>query len=131
MKRLSLNPKTLHTPFSTYVHGIAIEDGARVIHTAGQVCGDGQGNIIGAGDFEAQGEQVMRNLRDVLAEGGAGFSDIVKVTIFVVGQQYAQPARDLCAKHWDKANPPASTLLVVAGLAQPEFLVEIEAIAVV
>jgi enamine deaminase RidA (YjgF/YER057c/UK114 family) len=131
MKREVLSPDTLHEPFSTYVHGIAIDEAKRVIFSAGQVCGDKDGNIVGVGDFDAQGEQVMKNLSDVLAAGGATFSDIVKVTTYVVGQQYAQPARDLCARHWDKANPPASTLIVCAGLANPDFLVEIEAIAVI
>ena len=131
MKREVLSPDTLHEPFSTYVHGIAIDEAKRVIFSAGQVCGDKDGNIVGVGDFDAQGEQVMKNLADVLAAGGATFSDIVKVTTYVVGQQYAQPARDLCARHWDKANPPASTLIVCAGLANPDFLVEIEAIAII
>ena len=131
MKRETLSPSTLHAPFSTYVHGVAVDEARRVIFSAGQVCGDKDGTIVGVGDFGAQGEQVMQNLTDVLAEGGATFSDIIKVTIYVVGQEYAQPARDLCARHWDKINPPASTLIVCAGLANPDFLIEIEAIAVV
>ena len=73
----------------------------------------------------------MKNLKDVLAEGGDTFSDIVKVTVYVVGQEYAQPARNLCALHWDKSSLPASTLIVCAGLANPAFLIEIEAIAVI
>ena len=131
MKRETLSPETLHAPFSTYVHGIAVDESKRLIFSAGQVCGDKDGNIVGLGDFEAQGEQVMRNLADVLTEGGATFSDIIKVTIYVVGQEYAQPTRDLCARHWDQSNPPASTLIVCAGLANPDFLIEIEAIAAI
>ena len=131
MERESLSPDTLHAPFATYVHGIAIDQAKRVIFTAGQVSGDADGNIVGVGDFDAQGEQVMKNLKDVLAEGGATFSDIGKVTIYVVGQEYTQPARDLGGQHWDKSNPPASTLIVCAGLANPQFLLEIEAIAVI
>ena len=131
MKREPLSPDTLHAPFATYVHGVAIDEAKRVIFSAGQVCGDKDGNIVGVDDFDAQGEQVMKNLKEVLAEGGATVSDIVKVTIYVVGQKYAQAARDLGGRHWDKSNPPASTLIVCAGLANPEFLIEIEAIAVI
>ena len=131
MKRELLSPDSLHPPFSTYVHGIAVEDARRVIFSAGQVSGDKEGNIVGVGDFNAQGEQVMKNLKDVLAEGGATFKDIVKVTIFVVGQEFTQPARDLASRHWDKSNPPASTIIVCAGLADPSFLIEIEAIAII
>ena len=131
MKREPLSPDTLHAPFATYVHGVAIDEAKRVIFSAGQVCGDKDGNIVGVDDFDAQGEQVMKNLKEVLAEGGATVSDIVKVTIYVVGQKYAQPARDLGGRHWDKSNPPASTLIICAGLANPAFLIEIEAIAVI
>jgi len=131
MKRTTLNPKTLHTPFSAYSHGIMIEQGKRLIFCAGQVAGDKDGNIVGKGDFNAQGDRVFANLADVLAEGDASLSDVVKATIFVVGREHAQPGRDLCARHWDKDNPPANTLVVCQGLADPDFLVEVQAIAVV
>jgi enamine deaminase RidA (YjgF/YER057c/UK114 family) len=131
MERRILNPKSLHTPFSAYSHGIMIDGASRLIFCAGQVAGDRKGNIIGKGDFDAQGEQVFANLRDVLAEAGASLSDVVKATIFVVGQEYAQPGRDLCGRHWDAENPPANTLVVCQALADPDFLVEVQAIAVV
>ena len=131
MQKTILNPKSLHTPFSTYSHGIKVDGAQQIIFCAGQVAGDKDGNIIGKGDFWAQGHQVMANLRDVLAEGGAGFANIVKATIFVVGQEHAQPGRDLCGQYFDKDNPPANTLVVCQGLADPDFLVEVQAIAVV
>ena len=131
MERKILNPDSLHTPFSAYSHGIMIDGAKRLIFCAGQVAGDKDGNIIGKGDFEAQGNQVFSNLADVLAEAGASVSDVVKATIFVVGQQYAQAGRDLCGRHWDKDKPPANTLVVCQALADPDFLVEVQAIAVV
>lgn len=131
MKKTYLNPKSLHTPFSTYSHGIKVGDAKEIIFCAGQVAGDENGNIIGKGDFWAQGHRTMANLKDVLAEGGATFADVVKATIFVVGQEYAQPGRDLCGEYFDKDNPPANTLVVCQGLADPDFLVEVQAIAVV
>ena len=131
MKRTILKPSSLHTPFSTYSHGIKVSGVNEIIFCAGQVAGDKDGNIVGKGDFWKQGHRVMENLRDVLAEGGATFDNVVKATTFVVGQQYAQPARDLCGMYFDKDNPPGNTLVVCQGLADPEFLVEIQAIAVV
>ncbi len=131
MKRTVLNPTSLHTPFSTYSHGIKIGGANEIIFCAGQVAGDSDGTIVGKGNFWAQGHRVMENLRDVLAEGGATFSNIVKATIFVVGPEYAQPGRDLCGMYFDKENPPANTLVVCQGLADPDFLVEVQAIAVV
>ena len=71
------------------------------------------------------------NLKEVLAEGGATLSDLVKVTTYVVGKEYTQAARELGIQYWDKSNPPTSTLIVCAGLANPDFLVEIDAIAII
>ena len=131
MQKTFLNPQSLHKPFSTYSHGIKVDGAQQIIFCAGQVSGDKDGNIIGKDDFWVQGHQVMANLRDVLAEGGATFADIVKATIFVVGHEYAQPGRDLCGEYFDKDNPPANTLVVCQALADPDFLVEVQAIAVI
>ncbi|MED5579458.1 MAG: RidA family protein [Nitrospinota bacterium] len=131
MKRKNYNPQSLHIPFANYVHGIAIDEAKRVIFVAGQVSADKEGNIIGVGDFDAQSNQVIKNLKEVLAEGGATLSDLVKVTTYVVGKEYTQAARELGIQYWDKSNPPTSTLIVCAGLANPDFLVEIDAVAVI
>ena len=131
MKRKNFNPEALHTPFANYVHGITIDEANRVLFIAGQVPANKEGDVVGTGDFNAQGDQVMRNLKEVLAEEGATFSDLVKVTTYVVGKEYTQEARELGVRYWDKSNPPTSTLIVCAGLANPDFLVEIDAIAVI
>lgn len=131
MKRTALNPKSLHTPFSTYAHGIKVDGAQTLIFCAGQVAGDENGEIVGKGDFWTQGHKVMENLQAVLKEGGADFGNIVKATIFVVGQENAQNGRDLCGQYFDKNSPPANTLVVCDGLADPDFLVEVQAIAVV
>ncbi len=129
MEKTILQPKTLHEPFSAYSHGIAVCCAKRVIFCAGQVAGDAEGNIVGEGDFEAQGEQVMSNLRDVLAEAGAAFADVVKLTTYIVRKEDTQNARNLVGRHFSE-SPPANTLYVLQGLATPAYLVEIEAIAV-
>ncbi len=129
MEKTVLQPKTVHTPFSTYSHGIAVDGAKRIIFCAGQVAGDAEGNIVGVGDFEAQGEQVMSNLRDVLAEAGAALADVVKLTTYVVKQEDVQKGRDLVGRHF-KDPPPANTICVLRGLAHPSFLLEIEATAV-
>jgi enamine deaminase RidA (YjgF/YER057c/UK114 family) len=129
MEKTILQPKTLHKPFSAYSHGIAVDGAKRVIFCAGQVAGDAEGNIVGEGDFDTQGEQVMSNLRDVLAEAGAAFADVVKLTTYIVRKEDTQKARDLVGRHFSE-HPPANTLCVLQGLATPAYLVEIEAIAV-
>lgn len=131
MKRKNFSPDSVHAPFANYVHGITIEEGKRIIFIAGQVPADKEGNVVGIGDFNMQGEQVIKNLKEVLTEGGASISDLVKVTTYIVGREYTQAGRELGVKHWDKSNPPTSTLIVCAGLANSDFLVEIDAIAII
>lgn len=81
-------------------------------------------------DFDAQARMVMENLAKALAAGGATFSDVTKVTIYIVNQHDVAKARGILANYFG-ATPPASTLCVLRGLANPNFLVEVEAIAAV
>ncbi|MGH6642761.1 MAG: RidA family protein [Bradyrhizobium sp.] len=107
--------------------------GTRTIYTAGQVSIDERGELVGAGDLAAQTEQVMRNVGLALAAAGASFSDVVKITTYVVN--YKSEHRAIVGKarapFFAKGTPPASTLVGVSALALPEWLVEIEAVAVV
>jgi enamine deaminase RidA (YjgF/YER057c/UK114 family) len=107
--------------------------GRRTIYTAGQVSIDERGNLVGAGDVAAQTEQAMRNVGLALAAAGADTADIVKITTYVVN--YKPEHRAIIGRarmpFFAKGTPPASTLVGVSALALPEWLVEIEAIAVV
>jgi enamine deaminase RidA (YjgF/YER057c/UK114 family) len=107
--------------------------GRRTIYTAGQVSIDERGELVGAGDLAAQTEQAMRNVGLALAAAGANFGDIVKITTYVVN--YKPEDRVAIGKartpFFAKGAPPASSLVGVSALALPEWLVEIEAIAVV
>src|SRR5919108_115549 len=76
-----------------------------------------------------QAHQVFANLATALASAGAGFKDIAKITIFLTDPRYRDPLREIQAQYLSAALP-ASTLLVVAALADPEYLIEIEAVAV-
>jgi enamine deaminase RidA (YjgF/YER057c/UK114 family) len=107
--------------------------GRRTIYTAGQVSIDERGELVGAGDLAAQTEQAMRNVGLALAAAGANFGDIVKITTYVVN--YKPEDRVIIGRartpFFAKGALPASTLVGVSALALPEWLVEIEAIAVV
>ena len=74
-------------------------------------------------------EGIGRGIANVLAEAGATFADVVKLTTYVVRKEDTQKARDLVGRHFSE-HPPANTLCVLQGLATPAYLVEIEAIAV-
>ncbi len=113
-----------------YTHVVSAR-GARTIYISGQVAVDPEGNVVGVGDLGAQTEQVMVNLRTALAAAGASFADVVKTTTFIVN--YVPEHRSIVGEirgRYLSTNPPASTLLGVTALAAPDFMIEIEAIAV-
>ena len=89
--------------------------------------------VMDTGDLAAQTTQVMHNIGLALKSAGAGYSDIVKITTFVVG--YKPELRPIIGKarsaFFEGMEPPASTLVGVTALAAPEWLIEIEAVAVV
>ncbi len=123
-KGVAINPAYSH---------VAVASGARTIYIAGQVAIDENGGVVGAGDLAAQTEQVMRNLGLCLTAAGASFADVVKITTYVVNYKPADRAVIGKARSpffADRA-PPASTLVGVSALAAPEWMIEIEAIAVV
>lgn len=101
------------------------------IYIAGQVAQDEHGQVVGPGDFVAQANQVFENLAKALAAAGAGFGDLVKTTVYVTDPRYREALRDVRSRYLGSTPPPASTLVVVAGLALPEYLLEIEAVAVI
>jgi enamine deaminase RidA (YjgF/YER057c/UK114 family) len=123
-------PKGMHTPFSQYSHSVAVEGPHKTIYCAGQVAGDETGKILGPHDFEAQGELVMTNLKRVLAESGASLSNVVKLVSYVCSPHDVPKVRALVKKHFPEA-PPANTICVLRGLAHPDYLLEIDATAVV
>ncbi len=98
------------------------------IYIAGQVGRNAAGQLVGAGDITAQAHQVFDNVRAALAAAGAGFEHLVRITIYLTDVRYREPFNAV-QRTYLTANLPASTLLIVAGLAQPEYLVEVDAIA--
>ena len=120
----------LHNPAFSQV---VVASGKRTVYTAGQVSIDERGLLVGDGDVAKQTEQAMRNVGLALAAVGASFADIVKITTYVVN--YKPEHRTIIGKartpFFANGTPPASTLVGVTALALPEWLVEIEAIAVI
>ncbi len=125
-----LKPEGLHNN-PAYTHVVAAR--GEVVFISGQVAVDANGNVVGVGDLAAQTEQVMRNLQIALEAVGATFADVTKITTFVV--DYRPELRATIAsvrgRYLSADNPPASTLVGVSALAAPEWLIEIEATAVI
>ena len=114
-----------------YTH-VVVASGGRTVYISGQVSLDAEGAVVGPGDLTAQTTQVMRNLGTALSAAGATFGDVVKITTYVV--DYRPELRPVIAAarspFFLPGAPPASTLVGVSALAGPEWLIEIEAVAV-
>jgi 2-iminobutanoate/2-iminopropanoate deaminase len=100
------------------------------IYLAGCTSGrDASGQVVGKGDIEAQAIAVMENIKSVLTAAGATFADITKVTVFATKAEYRAKIGEVRSRYFSQP-PPASTFVVISGLADPDFMVEIEATAV-
>ncbi len=100
------------------------------VYLRGQVGTDFDGNLVGPGDPRAQAEQAMKNVKILLEEAGSDLSHIVKTTTYITDPRFREPVYQEVGK-WLKGVFPISTGLVVAGLGQPEWLMEIDVIAVI
>jgi enamine deaminase RidA (YjgF/YER057c/UK114 family) len=126
------NPPTLARP-TGYSH-LAEVHGGRLVYIAGQVPQDAAGDLVGKDDFRAQLRQVFTNLRLAVEAAGGTFADIVKLNYFCVDAvpPSDQPiVREVRDQFVNTAAPPVSTFVVVRRLVRPEWLIEIEAVAVI
>ena len=125
-----INPKTISKPFTNYAHVVTVEGAKKLVFCDGQVAADIDGKVLPPDSFEAQAKMVMKNLKNALAAGGAKLSDVTKITIYICNPHDVPKARGILFDYFGK-HPPGSTLCVLRGLANPNFLLEIEAIAAV
>ena len=125
MPKEFINPSTIHQP-TGYTH--VVKSGSTVF-IAGQVAMDKNGQIVGEGDIEAQTRQALANLEAAVKAAGGKKEDILSITTYILDRDDLPGLRKAREGFFD--NPPASTLLVISGLARPEFLIEIEARAVI
>ena len=121
------NPEGVHAPASRYSHAALVEGASRRLVVSGQV-GVAPDGTVAAG-AEAQVDQALANLGTILAAHGMGVTNIVKMTVFLTDAALVGAWRARRTA-WLGEHAPASTLLVVVGLADPRFLVEVEAEAV-
>lgn len=126
MSKQILDITSVHPTGGTYSHVVRAGD---TLYVSGQVAKDRDNQFVGVGDVEAQCRQVFANLATVLEEAGSSLEHIVKLTIYLSDSAFIDTFR--AVRNETLARPmPASTLVIVSGLAAPELLVEIEAIAV-
>lgn len=131
MPKEYINPPALN-PTNGFTH-VVTTTGGKTIYVSGQVSVNEKAEVVGKGDFRAQVVQTFENLKAALAAAGATFRDVVKVTYYVVGltPDHVPAVREVRRKYLDPDHPPASTLVGVAALVVPDWLIEIEVVAVV
>ena len=122
-----INPSTIAPPRG-YSH--VVKDGSTV-YVAGQVARDRDGKTVGVGDAKAQTEQVFKNLEAALVAAGGNLSHIVKTNTFMTHREDIPVYREIKAKYLLEDDSPVSTLVLCSGLADPNFRIEIEAIAII
>jgi 2-iminobutanoate/2-iminopropanoate deaminase len=123
-----IQPKSLNDPRPRYSQGILAE-GGKVLFVAGQTASDKDNNVVGKGDIEAQTEQVFKNLRAVLEEAGGTLDNLVMTTTYITDRKYREGYNKVRMKQY-KQGAPTSTLVIITGLAHPDYLIEINGIAV-
>ena len=120
-----LKLKSVH-PTAGYSHAAKA---GNTLYIAGQVAQDVEGNVVGKGDFEAQARQVFANLINIMEEAGGSPLNIVKMTTFLTDYNYIETYRSVRNEYFSEPFPP-NTLLIIESLALPDYMIEVEAVAV-
>jgi enamine deaminase RidA (YjgF/YER057c/UK114 family) len=133
MNKHYVNPKELGAAPKFYSHAVSLSGQAKLIYVSGQVSWGPDGKLVGAGDMRAQCEQVFKNLTAVLRAAGAGWGDIIKMNSYMVDLNADNIAafREMRAGYLKPGQMPASTLVGVTSLVQPELLLEVEVVAAI
>src|SRR3972149_5001233 len=128
MAQKIIQPKDLSDPRPRYSQGI-LTRGGKLLFVAGQTAADKDGSVVGKGDIEAQTHQVFRNISAVLQEAGGSLDNLVMTTTYITDRKYREGYNRVRSQCYKK-NPPTSTLVIVKGLAHPDYLIEIAGVAV-
>jgi enamine deaminase RidA (YjgF/YER057c/UK114 family) len=129
MARKDIQPKKLSDPRPRYTQAVQTK-GGKLLFIAGQTASDKDGKVVGKGDIEAQTEQVYANIQAVLKKAGGTIDNLVMTTTYIVDRKYREGYNAVRIKQYKKKSP-TSTLVIVKGLANPDYLIEIAGIAVI
>jgi enamine deaminase RidA (YjgF/YER057c/UK114 family) len=123
-------PGLLKSP--AFSQAIVVSGAAKTIYIGGQDAVDATGAVVGAGDIKAQTRHILRNVLTILKATDARPEDVIKWTIYLVAGTPIEPGYEAFQEVWgSRGEPPVITVVYVAGLGRPEFLVEIDAVAVI
>ncbi|NPV01439.1 MAG: RidA family protein [Brevinematales bacterium] len=131
MKIQSINPDNMAKPRG-YSHAISVEGNYKTVYIGGQNAIDENGNLTGKGSLKEQTGQVLTNIEKILASVNAKIENIIKFNIHILQGQNPGDGFQVFQQRWESVrNAPAITVLFVAGLGNPDWLVEIDAVAVI
>ncbi|MCZ6531664.1 MAG: RidA family protein [SAR324 cluster bacterium] len=119
----------------TFSGSVAFSNGVKVsggemLFVSGQLA-KVDSELVGKGDIKAQTRQVLENIKKVLDQAGATFSDVVRVTVYITDMSHFRDIHDVRLQYFDKDNLPASTMVEVSGFVDEDALIEIDAVAVI
>jgi enamine deaminase RidA (YjgF/YER057c/UK114 family) len=127
------NPETMAKPTAGYSQVAEVGEG-KIVYIAGQIALDKSGNLTGKDDFRAQVQQVFENLKAAVEASGGDFNSVIKLNYYCaasVDPSQMAVVREVRDKYVNTANPPTSTFVFVQRLVRPEWLIEVDAVAVV
>ena len=128
-KKHIISPK-LATPSGHFCHATTIEAKGKLVFISGMVSKGADGKVVGRGDIEAQTRQVCENLKAAVEEAGGTLEDICRVDVFIRNMEHFDKIHAV-RRDFFKAPGPASTMVEVSKFTSPDWLIEINAIAVV
>lgn len=133
MSKQHLNPETLFPSLPIGFSQAVVTTGGKTVYLSGQTAWDANKQIVGGNDLGEQTRQALRNVRLAVEAAGGSLADVVSLRLYVVNPKPGDmnPVGVALREFFPADKPPASTWLGVASLAMPEFLIEIEAIAVI
>lgn len=131
LPKRELKSEKLYAPPRGGVFSTAIEAPAgRTIYVSGLTSRNKEGTVVGKGDIKVQTETILQNMQIILAEAGGTMADIVKLTVFIREMDLFDEIHDIRRSYFEEPYP-ASSMVEVSMLADPDLLIEIEAVAVV
>lgn len=125
-----INPETMASPRG-YSQAIAVSGNHKTVYIGGQNAINQAGELVGKGNLKEQTEQVLSNLEKILEKAGGKLENIVKFSIFLVQGQNPSNGFQAFQEKWKSQTLPAITVVFVNGLGNPDWLLEIDAIAVI
>ena len=133
MSKRYLNPKSLYPTLQYGFSQIVTSTGGKTVYLSGMVGWDAEQNIVGDGDLRSQTWQSFRNIETAMKEAGGALSDVVSMRIYIVERAMSESEHvsEALQTFFSETEAPASTWIVVSGLANENFLIEIEAIGVI